>query len=388
MENKLDEILTYTKAELLSTSELALLVNSSRKNRDLFQPMLNERKLLHLVIHGKLAQVPTLLEQDLKSLFKKTTVTGLTCKTFNQISTFDYIILALSPREFNNVLSCLPQTEESNQVVEQLRAQYNDPAHLLLHHVVRGDYAAVGALLRRDINLLNVKRRIIDLSGRIFENITAFQYALWALDSRMWKIMLKYLPKNEQGHKIGEELRIQYHSQAQGLTYRLDGELFIESHFNFQQTILKELQTQLDLRNYTGVKDWNVMSKQWIEGVGGAQRLLPAHVVYEYCFEERSFQSTPDFTTYPKPSNYFYNNLTKRIESWSMYNTRLGIDFAVYKRPHEDGRASCVGNYFSMGVRQDLRAMTELFKVRTNDFIKLAIHLGITPDNQPSVSPI
>ena len=131
----------------ISTRELALLVNSSRKNRDLFQPLLHERKLVHHVVRGELAQISTLLAQDLNLLFKKTTVTSLPGKTFNRMSAFDYILWALDKDQFDTLLSCFPQTEQGNRVSAQLRAQYNAPAHQLLLHVVRGEHDAVRALL-------------------------------------------------------------------------------------------------------------------------------------------------------------------------------------------------------------------------------------------------
>jgi hypothetical protein len=40
--------------------------------------------------------------------------------------------------------------------------------------------------------------RVTDLSGREFQSITAFQYALWALDWHMWAMIQKYLPVEQQ----------------------------------------------------------------------------------------------------------------------------------------------------------------------------------------------
>ena len=48
---------------------------------------------------------------------------------------------------------------------------------------------------------------VIDLSKRRFAKITAFQYALWAMDWHMWTMLLKYLPKPEaaaQAHALEE----------------------------------------------------------------------------------------------------------------------------------------------------------------------------------------
>lgn len=388
MLNKFDKIPERAAAELLSTRELALLVNSSRKNRGLFQPLLKERELLHHVVRGDLTQVSALLAQSFQFLSTKTTVTSLPGKTFTRISAADYILWALDKDQFNAMLSCLPQTAQGIQVEAQLRAQYNDPAHQLLLHAVRGEHDAVRALLTQDISLLSKKSSVIDLSGRVFEGISPFEYALWALDSHMWNTMLKCVSENEQGDEVLKQLGVHYKTlQTEGVTYRLNGTLITESHFNFQQTIIKELQTQVDLQNAPGNKDWAAIDKQWREGVGGAQRLLPMHVVNEYCTENRPFTPIPDFTIYPGPSTQFYNWLTGQDENWFKAGSSCGIDFAIYKGgevyvPGAAGvrRARGAGGAVA---RPDLDAMMALCKVRTNDFINLATLLGVAPDSQP-----
>jgi hypothetical protein len=66
--------------------------------------------------------------------------------------------------------------------------------HELLRLVVEGEQDQAEAMIKKDKNLLLAAGRIIDLSGREFERITAFQYALWALDWHMWTMIQKYLP--------------------------------------------------------------------------------------------------------------------------------------------------------------------------------------------------
>jgi hypothetical protein len=298
------------------------------------------------------------------------------------------MLWALDEDQFDTMLSCLPQTKQGIQVAAQLRAQYNDPAHQLLLHAVRGEHDAVRALLTKDISLLSKKSSVIDLSGRVFEYISPFEYALWALDSHMWNTMLKCVPENEQGHQVLKQLGVHYKTlQIKKVTYRLNGTLITESHFNFQQTIIKELQTQMNLQNAPGNKNWDAINKQWREGVGGAQRLLPIHVVNEYCTENRPFTPIPDFTIYPGPAKQFYNCLTNQDANWFEGVSKLGIDFGIYKGAwaHWDGH--CVDLRALPAVYGcalvDLDAVMALYKVRTNDFINLATLLGVTPDNQP-----
>jgi len=92
----------------------------------------------------------------------------------------------------------------------------------LLHHFVRGEHDTVRAMLEKDISLFFNRGRVTDCSGREFENISAFEYALWALDKHMWTMMLDCLPKNEEGVKILTILLSQYDKvNTDGVTYTL-----------------------------------------------------------------------------------------------------------------------------------------------------------------------
>ena len=60
----------------------------------------------------------------------------------------------------------------------------------LLEHVVKGEQDEAKKMLEEDRSLLLQKGNVKDLSGREFYQITAFQYALWALDRHMWEMLL------------------------------------------------------------------------------------------------------------------------------------------------------------------------------------------------------
>ena len=115
-----------------------------------------------------------------------------------------------------------------------------------------------------------------------------------------------------------------------GVTYRLNGKTITEKHFDFENTIIKELQTQVDSINAPGVKNWDAIDKQWREGVGGAQKRLPMHIVDEYCSNE-PFYPVPKFTSQPKSSKQFYNWVTEKDENWFSVDSKLSVDFAIYK---------------------------------------------------------
>lgn len=264
----------------------------------------------------------------------------------------------------------------------------------LLHHVTRGEHDVVKAMLKQDISLIFKRGKVTDCSGREFENISGFEYALWALDKHMWAKMITCVPQNEEDKRIFEKLIAQYNKvNTDGVTYRLNGTTITEKHFDFENTIIKELQTQVNSINAPGNKNWDAIDKQLIEGVGGAHKLLPMHGVDEYCSNE-PFYPVPKFTLQPKSSKQFYNWATDKDENWFSVDSKLAVDFAIYKGPYLFAGAPCrLGVPARGGCERslDLDAMTALCKVRTNDFIDLKSQLEdqMTLDNHPqSVSDL
>ncbi|QRN03472.1 F-box protein [Legionella sp. MW5194] len=251
----------------------------------------------------------------------------------------------------------------------------------LLHHVTRGEHDAVKAMLKKDMSLIFKRGIVTDCSGREFESISAFEYALWALDKHMWAAMIACIPQNGEGRKVFERLIAQYNKvNTDGVTYKLNGKTITEHHFDFNNTIIKELQTQVDSINAPGVKNWDAIDKQWREGAGSAENLFPMHVVYEYCSDE-PFYPVPKFTSQPKSSKQFYNWITEKDENWFSVDSKLSVDFAIYKGravPHFRRAWAPRGWDGGMGAAAaliDLDAMTALCKVRTKDFIDLKSQL-------------
>lgn len=253
----------------------------------------------------------------------------------------------------------------------------------LLHHVVRGKHDVVQLILIDDISLMLKRGKVTDCSGREFENISSFEYALWAMDKHMWGKMMSCIPQNEAGSKVFAQLIAQYNKvNTDGVTYRLNGKTITEQHFDLENTLIKELQTQVDSINAPGVKNWDAIDNQWREGVGGAQKRLPMHIVDEYCSNE-PFYPVPKFTSQPKSSKQFYNWTTNKNEDWFSVDSELGSEFAIYKggaapggAPRAEGIAD--GGFQEFGVRVarlDLDAVRALCEVRTLDLINLKSQL-------------
>lgn len=248
---------------------------------------------------------------------------------------FDHLAYEIKEKIAENasaaVLRNLAETSATN--VGLFKPMFTTRA--LLSHVVCGSYDAVCSLLAKDIRLMTIRGKVEDCSGRIFKPISAFEYTLWALDKHMWTAMMACIPQNEKGRKFLAKLTAQYNRvKAEGLTYTLNGQTITEQHFDFENTIIKELQAQVDAVDpgFLKPEDWEPINEQWRKGVGGAQKLLPMHVVHEYC-SNKSFLSNPDFSKRPEtPSRLFYSNDEMREkEDWFSPGSQLGVGFAIYK---------------------------------------------------------
>ena len=187
---------------------------------------------------------------------------------------------------YSSLTSILPEP-----VIGLIQEYYVAPKEIaeFLKLVTEGEQDKAETMLKINSDLALVPGDVTDLSKRTFTNITAFQYAVWALDWHMWTMIRKYLPDDEakkqaEGFETGSWVR-QHGVQAQHL---LDN-------------LVKALQTTIDLyqkaEDATFFKDkkFSEANTSWVQQVGGAQLLLPAHVINEYCHPTRSFDPCPNF---------------------------------------------------------------------------------------------
>jgi hypothetical protein len=198
---------------------------------------------------------------------------------------------------------------------------------------------------------------VTDLSGREFKGITAFQYALWALDWHMWTMIKKYLPREAQAKQLQA---LESKGTAHG------------KHFNLQG-LITALQTYVDNIE----KVWNYGRRaidHWCQVVGGEQKLLPAHVVNEYCRSDRPFEPCPSEWEAKLPR-------TRELEIWDSTHSKyvkgswfipfsskegLGLTYAFYRYKRDAGRAwelAAAGG--GTVAYSDLKALQSLWKTRT-----------------------
>ncbi len=265
-----------------------------------------------------------------------------------------------------------------------------------LHYGTRGEYGIVKAMLTDTIELIYEQGSVTDCSGRTFEKISLFEYTLWAKDKPMWTVMLECIPQNEKRSKVIATLQSQYKNLiTNGITYSLNGERFSEHHFDFENTIIKALQTQVDFDgpdvNWAEADEqWTKEAdEQWKKGVGGAQRLLPMHVVHEYC-SNRPFHPLPDFTQQlVLPASKQFYNFETADENWFAVGSKLGVDFAIIKADYSLTGGQVWWAYAPVAAAMDLDAMKALCKARTNDFINLESQLEALAvvDEKPKPAP-
>jgi hypothetical protein len=285
----------------------------------------------------------------------------LQIKTAQNLSTTDLKSLAISSKYNNGLFKPMADVRQ------------------FLHAVTCGEHKAVKEMLKKDTSLIFKRGSVTDCSGRSFDNISAFEYALWCLDKHMWTTMIGCIPHNEKRQFVFAKLLAQYNSVSRyGVTYKFNGAAITEQHFDFENTIFNTLQILLILLKTPGPKDWSALAKHWRENVGGAQKMLPMHVVDEYC-SNKSFADIPEFTDKPESSKQFYNWTTKSDEYWFKSDSKLGIDFAIYKTNaigYDQGIGCCGAWPNAVNLLElDLAALSALYKIRSEDFIILKSEL-------------
>ncbi len=158
--------------------------------------------------------------------------------------------------------------QRGEEVAKQLS---QDEITQFLTYVYRGNLEEVEKFLIRDKKFGSAQGDITDLSRREFKQITAFQYAYWALDIEMCELILKYLAKEE----AKEQLIVLQEKRPDIVSIH-------GIHFSLE-TYLGALKKYLD--NY---HSWNSSFDQggeealadcWCLEVGGAQRGFPVWMI-------------------------------------------------------------------------------------------------------------
>ena len=83
----------------------------------------------------------------------------------------------------------------SCESTENKNVSHKDGSRLseFLKHVGYGEQGEAEKMLQDNPLLATSQGDLFDCAGRRFDNITGFQYAVWALDFQMWRMLKQYL---------------------------------------------------------------------------------------------------------------------------------------------------------------------------------------------------
>lgn len=240
----------------------------------------------------------------------------------------------------------------------------------LLHHIVMGEQKDAMKILLTERKrketpyslLLQQKYFVTDHADRSFYN-TGLQLACWNLDRDMWTMLISFMSK---AHIIEQLNDLVINNTNHGKHYKVEPLLDAMKHA---------------CENMHNAKK---MTRIFIEEVGNAQRLMPAHFFHEYLHPDRPLSPTPNF----KNSKELPRTVTASRDSTETVfppsGTGLGTEYALFRGP----KRYCVTlvkdvNDLAMhgtGTSCDEYTLMELSNVRLeqlNELIRL--YLAPTP---------
>jgi len=255
----------------------------------------------------------------------------------NELRAFE----SLSPELVNKIGRFLKKDRVAgNSFVETCSLFYNYSQGERLRtslsgYIINGNQVKAKEILDMYPHLMLERGTIKDRSGRLFRNITVWEYILWALDVRyMGKMILDCLPLNEEGDRMAKKLLVLFNRvEAKGISFELNGHHYLQQH-HYDFFIIQALSYFID--NY---KQWDLKqrTKIWCQVVGMAQFELPAHIAQHYCDPSIPFYPLPKFDaeTFNR-TLMFRKNYTEKYFCWwcgvASVEHRLGINIAIYRK--------------------------------------------------------
>jgi len=188
-----------------------------------------------------------------------------------------------------------------------------EKASLFLECVQKGNQEFALWMVRKSPELLTMEGTATDYSGRTFKNCTAYEYAYWAMDTHMRKMLEAHMNDDAKAQLLK---RIDY-IENEGLSYQQPTwdaatSTFQPHHFQTQHFDMTPLITALQ-EYLNGYGQWEregnciAMQAAWMK-IGLAQRDVPAHVAQEYCRGDRTFNPLPSFNEDVLPRTCTFKN--------------------------------------------------------------------------------
>lgn len=264
----------------------------------------------------------------------------------------------------------------------------------LIQYVADGEQDQAARVIREHPEYLLFKGNVTDKSGRTFTNISAFQYALWAMDVRyMCGMMIDCLPRTSEGEAIKDQLLPQYNAlERDGVNYSLRGENHNEKHYDMGP-LINALETYCS-------ENWTIGGDEqkdyWHKTIGKLQYDVPVHVAQHYCvpnktledqspFKEENFERTLIVSSKTGPCNWYHDRLGVDI---AISRGGVKVDAGAVNEPPDtsgiygrsrNGRANLfTGSSYPMGPAIDKTALRNLNETRKQDLAKLKTKLTST----------
>lgn len=350
---------------------------------ELYKIRMEDYHNLHDILLTSLGTIETLIDENMTEIGLKLDLPSLCNLMFTSRKHVNFFRPLSIVQTQNSILS--NDFEELKQVTKlwplsaDLFSNEEKTINHLLSLVSQGNQTDAERLISLFPLLLTKRGRIEDYSGRIFENITAFEYALWALDVRHMSIMMvKALPKNKQGDAIRIDLLDQFEKhKKEGISYRLNNKDYSEKHFNFEPFLSRLEIYQANFKQWPREQRNNYFCTE----IGYEQTLFPAHIAQHYCDSE-----IRSFAFHHFQEEKFFRNLTIHADSEPKFwfskpaaDSRLGVSYAVTRGSQYGPSGNwAIAREYAMVPEGDIRGICCLRDQRLKDYESLGQMLTIS----------
>jgi hypothetical protein len=210
-----------------------------------------------------------------------------------------------------------------------------------------------------DSSLFLERGKVTNRANRTFASISGLQYAAWAYDTHMLRMILSCVPDDKKADALEQLESLEKNGTEHG------------THFDLTRTKMA-YQTYIEnceWWSYQKCKDY------WCKEVGGAQREWEPHMAEEMCFPGRPFYPMPTFKEVDLPRGAKFDDGSEWFPL--KVDSGLGFDFACLRSDLRHGaaqfgsggerelRGGLTGEVvFAALPQSDLEAMSHLYDVR------------------------
>ena len=275
-------------------------------------------------------------------------------------------------------------------------------AKKLLKHVVLGEQSEAEQMIRKNPGLLFIRAETIDFSGRMIQ-ATAFQAALGAEDTRMWRMMIPYFENDDAirnqfkqqfpdgfNNNPDENLQICYNELIKAIIEDSDnGHKALEEfkadiqtnqkvvqgkHFNMRHLVAAY---QAYTSHYLSLGTEANRKLYFVKVIGLLQKEMPAHYAQAYCSGLMSLEADPES---------FERTLLCKFSDLHFYlhenglGENIGFVSQAWACPVEVYCERCDGSFDNTKT-----IINSLYQSNEEQLMDLAQHLGLIESSYPTL---